>query len=186
MKDIYNGNPYYDDSVTDLKNASPDALLDAQKKAVPEVWSQLNLTTAGTGNSFATLFPYIGVLSNICIDSNDTYKIIRPGESVSIPLSFYYWIGTGSGAPEYVSRSLSFDFRTSLYQDPLCYRLTVNAGNTANVYSKVRRESGFTGSKYTAVVNRTVKTLDESIGTVPSVQVKKRATKTANKGIARR
>lgn len=153
MNDIFTGNEYYDE-LTSLTQSDSDAKIDFRSYSIPEVWNQLPQTdrpSLGQDGTYATLFPYIGVLSNICIDSDETYKIIRPGETVSIPLSFWYWFdGTDDNAS--VSRTISFDIRTSLYRDPVCYRMTVNSGLSDKVYSKVRRDSGYVGSKYTASV----------------------------------
>jgi hypothetical protein len=71
-------------------------------------------------------------------------------------------------------KEIAFDFRTSLYRDPVTYRLTVKTGNTDKIYSKVRRDSGFVGSKYTASVTKVAseaksKLSDQSITSTSSV-----------------
>lgn len=80
---------------------------------------------------FATLFPFPGDLSKICINDNNRFKVLKPGESIDIPLAFYYYIATTSSNTEastsYVKRRLEFDIRTSLYKDPTPYILDVKA-----------------------------------------------------------
>ena len=158
MNNVFNALPYYGASSSILQTDGSE-LIDSTFKAVPTAWApgglSVNDVPAGTSNAnvFGTLYPYPGVLSNICIDSEDTYKVIKPGESVSIPLGFWYWFAT-STADAGITKEIAFDFRTSLYKDPVTYRLTVKTGNTAKVYSKVRRDSGYVGSKYTASVTK--------------------------------
>lgn len=182
MNDIFNAMPYYNDSfgsTSSLKGYDGAALIESTSKAIPQAWPYINGitdTSVGSGNCYGTLFPYIGVLSNICIDSDDTYKVIKPGETVSIPLSFWYWFSDDTTV-DYITKEIAFDFRTSLYRDPVTYRLTVNAGNTAKVYSKVRRDSGYVGSKYTASVTKIAadtksKVTSKGVGTLATVQKK--------------
>lgn len=147
MNNIFNGTAYYQ-----KHNNLDDELIDITSAAIPATWTTAP-SMSSDGTCWATLFPYIGTLSNICIDSDDTYKIIRPGETVSIPLSFYYYFKPGSdNVNTTLQKEIAFDFRTSLYQDPVSYRLTVKTGQSSLIYSKIRRESGYVGSKYTATV----------------------------------
>lgn len=157
MNNIFNALPYYGTS-SGILQSEGNELIDSTFKAVPTAWGPGGLTTDSIQSSssptvFGTLYPYPGVLSNICIDSDDTYKVIKPGESVSVPLGFWYWF-TESASDAGIIKEIAFDFRTSLYRDPVTYRLTVKTGNTSKVYSKVRRDSGYIGSKYTASVTK--------------------------------
>lgn len=181
MNNIFNALPYYG-TEQGLLQTDGDALIESTFKAVPTAWKPGGLTASDvqpTGSSptvFGTLYPYPGVLSNICIDSDDTYKVIKPGESVSVPLGFWYWFA-GSTTDAGIVKEIAFDFRTSLYRDPVTYRLTVKTGNTSKVYSKVRRDSGYVGSKYTASVTKIAadtksKVTSKGVGTLATVQKK--------------
>lgn len=149
--DIYTASPYYEEHQT-LSTEPGYKTNDSTSKAVPVNWD--SAVQFGGESAFATLFPYVGVLSNICIESGENFKIIRPGESISLPISFYYWIG--SNQEEGVSRKIAFDFRTSLYKDPVTYRMTVNAGKVSKIASKVKRSSDFVGSKYLTQIQKSV------------------------------
>ena len=157
MNNVFNALPYYGTQSSVIQSSS-DELIDSTFRAVPSTWVPGGVTDSDIDSNtahpvFGTLYPYPGVLSNICIDSEDTYKVIKPGESVSIPLGFWYWFPAGATDAGIV-KEIAFDFRTSLYRDPITYRMTVKTGNTAKTYSKVRRDSGYVGSKYTAAVTK--------------------------------
>lgn len=178
MNNVFNAVPYYGNLGSGILQADGICEIESTCKAVPTAWKPKGLTnndiSAGSGTQyFGTLYPYPGVLSNICIDSDETFKVIRPGESISIPLSFWYWFSS-SASDKGMVKDIAFDFRTSLYRDPVTYRLTVKTGNTDKIYSKVRRDSGFVGSKYTASVTKVAseaksKLSDQSITSTSSV-----------------
>lgn len=86
---------------------------------------------------FACMYPYIGNESLITLPTNDTFIVLAPGESISIPINFVYWFNTDSNDTSLVhasearlrmvSRMMAFDIRTSLYQDPITYKFIVDA-----------------------------------------------------------
>jgi len=43
------------------------------------------------GSSMGVLYPYPGQLGNICIPTSQTFKVLKPGESVNVPIQFIYW-----------------------------------------------------------------------------------------------
>ena len=180
MNNVFNALPYYG-TEQGILQTDGSALIESTLKAVPTAWKAGGVTTSDIQPSssptlFGTLYPYPGVLSNICIDSDDPYKVIKPGESVSVPLGFWYWFAE-SAADAGISKEIAFDFRTSLYRDPVTYRITVKTGNTSKVYSKVRRDSGYVGSKYTAAVTKIAadtksKLTSNGIGTLTNAKKK--------------
>lgn len=180
MNNVFNALPYYG-TEQGILQTDGSALIESTLKAVPTAWKAGGVTTSDIQPSssptlFGTLYPYPGVLSNICIDSDDPYKVIKPGESVSIPIGFWYWFAE-SAADAGISKEIAFDFRTSLYRDPVTYRITVKTGNTSKVYSKVRRDSGYVGSKYTAAVTKIAadtksKLTSNGIGTLTNAKKK--------------
>lgn len=86
---------------------------------------------------FACMYPYIGDESLITLPTNDTFMVLAPGESISIPINFVYWFNASATDTELVrataarlrmvSRMMAFDIRTSLYQDPVTYKFIVDA-----------------------------------------------------------
>lgn len=55
-------------------------------------------TMAGsdTGSCIGALYPYPGQMSEICLPANETFIIIKPGESINIPIQFVYWFQSAS------------------------------------------------------------------------------------------
>lgn len=81
---------------------------------------------------FISVFPYLSQDSKLIInDPNTDYIVINPGESVDIPLSMYYYIDpseeTDAEKNPYVIQHLEFDLRTSLFADPVTYKMDIKA-----------------------------------------------------------
>ena len=51
---------------------------------------------AQTGSIIGALYPYPGQMSEICLPTNETFTIIKPGESINIPIQFVYWFQSAS------------------------------------------------------------------------------------------
>lgn len=95
------------------------------------------MNSAAVGSRFACLYPYIGAQSALSIDTGDTFIVLAPGESINIPINFVYWFKESTSDIELksvvkmkartVTRMIAFDIRTSLYQDPITYKLVVDA-----------------------------------------------------------
>lgn len=133
-------------------------------KAVAE-YGVYNLEGDSESNDrFAYLYPYPGLLSSICATSKDAFVTIDPGNSIKIPLNFVYWFkksnNSGSNAESIrdftrsVTRSIAFDIRTSLFADPVSYKLNVSA-NYIDVSSfKTKKQADLSGlSKYSLTPN---------------------------------
>lgn len=117
-----------------------------------------------SNDRFAYLYPYPGLLSNICATSKDAFVTIDPGNSIKIPLNFVYWFekpnNSDSDAENIrdftrsVTRSIAFDIRTSLFADPVSYKLNVSA-NYIDVSSfKTKKQADLSGlSKYSLTPN---------------------------------
>lgn len=121
-------------------SGAPENLLLGNAYNIIEVADTSNLVTAmnnaDAGNRFGFLYPYPGNIEAISSPSGDTFVVIAPGESISIPINFVYWFKEADTdvfkkAPLMramtVTRMISFDLRTSLYQDPINYKLVVDA-----------------------------------------------------------
>lgn len=136
INSIYDGTPFYDNSTLDLTNNSLTKVK-ATRDSIPTQWNVG--TNLGTAKSYITVFPYIGDLTTICIDANDMYKTLNPGESLTIPLSVYHFFSDSQTT--HLERTLSFDLRTSLYTDPVNYIFTIGVSRTSDIYKKVKKDS---------------------------------------------
>lgn len=82
-------------------------------------------------NRAAFLFPYPGTMNRICINSIDNYIVIEPGASIILPISFYYYFDKHDNGrfKTSVTRSMAFDIRTSLFADPITYKMNIVANS---------------------------------------------------------
>lgn len=87
----------------------------------------------------AAMYPYINSLHGLSIGNaqnekegrmtqNSMYVQIAPGQSITIPIMFEYNMNsmTDNNIKPYM-KAMSFDLRTSLYQDPITYTFIVTA-----------------------------------------------------------
>ena len=106
IKDAYDGSYYYtnEDMTKDIFNLNDRGL---------------------------TAYPYIATKNSLCLDSDAvrSYVTISPKSSIIIPLMVVYNINDRIS----VTKTISFDVRTSLYQDPLNYIFSITA-KKANTY----------------------------------------------------
>ena len=157
MNDVYNGNTLYETLNDDqLISNNAGQKISSKKNAIPE---SVTASLSPSGLYYATMFPYIGQLSGICINNNDKKYTLEPGESITVPISFFYWFNeqAASDSLETISRTMSFDIRTSLYRDPVNYRFTVSADYNSNIYVKGRTGGnlGMNTAPYTSVIVKT-------------------------------
>ena len=54
------------------------------------------MVNAQTGSIIGALYPYPGQMSELCLPTNETFIIIKPGESINIPIQFVYWFQSAS------------------------------------------------------------------------------------------
>lgn len=116
----------------------PEVRLDGTQNAVLPYRNVLDFGNA-SDQRFATLYPYIGQMSEVTIPTDQTYIVIKPNETVIIPLSFYYWFNdmnniTVGGNINYrtttlrkVSRAIEFNIRPSLFREPIVYKAVIEA-----------------------------------------------------------
>ena len=115
-----------------------------------------NVTTKlpelGSGKG-SVLYPYIAEKTSLCLDggfNKVTYKLINPGESVIIPMEAQYNLSDeGSTGTAESSNTISFDVRTSLYQEPTNYKFTVVFKKDSSTLDSV---SGSYGSAYSVTL----------------------------------
>lgn len=95
------------------------------------------------------LYPYPGAVNNICIPSNQAYATLDPGESISMPINFLYWFRYNSNNPVFtnnqamrnltITRAIAFDIRTSLYHDPITFKIVVDASYDDSIGYNLKR-----------------------------------------------
>ena len=88
-----------------------------------------------SANTSMVIYPYISSKYGLCIDSDDirSYTVINPGEEIIIPMYCEYCINDNN----YIEKTVSFDLRTSLYQDPINYTFTVVAKSENTLEDKL-------------------------------------------------
>lgn len=111
------------------------------------------------GDRFATLFPYIGQLNDIALAADQSYIIIKPGETLVMPLSFYYWFATPENTIQArslnkkVSRAIEFNIRPSLFKEPTTYKIVVEANYADLKAFKERSSSQFSNIAISDVIS---------------------------------
>lgn len=104
IKNPYNGDAYYG------------------KETGDNIQTYEALPTLESAADGAVIYPYItDNLINLDNSNKMTYKILNPGEAAIIPLEAQYRLDKADS----IGRTMSFDLRTSLYQDPTNYKFTV-------------------------------------------------------------
>lgn len=86
------------------------------------------LPTLKSGDNGAVLYPYIPKSNSLCELSNIgtiSYRLLNPGESVTIPLEGIYRFKEELSTTDQAKCTMSVDIRTSLYSDPLNYTYNV-------------------------------------------------------------
>jgi hypothetical protein len=93
-----------------------------------------NITSAQKLNM--VIYPYVTTKYGLCIDSDDvrSYVVINPGEEIIVPM-YCAFIASEPGSQ--VERTISFDLRTSLYNDPVNYSFKVVGKNTASIQDQL-------------------------------------------------
>ena len=92
----------------------------------------------------ATLYPSLNNHNDLCLDDDNKYgyKLIAPGQEILIPLEFMYGKLNDSDLTS-ISKTMSFDLRTSLYEDPKNYTFRI----TANYHPSSQEISGASNSE---------------------------------------
>lgn len=81
----------------------------------------------------AFLYPDIDTLQQIQIqDGGKSAMVIRPGESVSIPITFEFYISSDDAKQSSISKSLIFCIKDSQYQEPKYYEVEITGNNSIN------------------------------------------------------
>ena len=133
----------------DFNGKLPNNLLSAHNNNIYELLPYLKYMFDNNGvlsKGLASLYPCIGSIEDISAEPGAGYYELKPGESVHIPLNFVYWISNADGVNiqsagdndvnvlskkrpfnNKLSRAIAFDIRTSLFSDPITYKLVVES-----------------------------------------------------------
>lgn len=82
----------------------------------------------------AFLYPDIDTIQQVQIQDGDKQSvIIRPGESISIPITFEFYIATDDNSTQSsISKSLIFCIKDSQYNEPKYYEIEITGNNSIN------------------------------------------------------
>ena len=84
------------------------------------------------------------------LTSKQLYKIIKPKESIVLPLIFEYKLADDKN--DHISKTISFDVRTSLYNEPTNFKVAIKANKAEQLEEKVSHARKQITGKYKAVV----------------------------------
>lgn len=125
IKDINDGTPYY------VKNkwSQSGKTLSLEK-------DNTKYTSKKPGGDLAFMYPKIQDKYSLCLDSDNigSYMTLSPGTIILIPIVFEYRIENQN--TKSISKTMSFDLRTSLYKDPITYTFRVTAKHSSTAQDK--------------------------------------------------
>ena len=115
------------------------------------------LESLSKDNTAMKIYPFVDSQYGLCVNSDSTksYLAINPGEEVIVPLYCEYVVLNNENN---IKKTISFDLRTSLYNDPINFAFTVIAKNELTVAdrlinsNKIKLESIKGASKYNSIV----------------------------------
>ena len=122
--DLWTGIPYY--------NNTADAATDNIQNS-----SKLPLELENnTNKNWMIAYPLVTNENSLCINSDNSksYFSLSPGEEIVVPIYCAYSVPVSNG---FIRKTISFDIRTSLYNDPVNYTFTITAKNTASIQDKI-------------------------------------------------
>lgn len=142
INDINTGTPYY---VKEAQWSSDQLSLDSNYIIMSDL-SEGELSNIKKG---AALYPYIKNSKSLCVDSDSSNSFITldPGQELRVPLMLEYKLTEPNSS---LSKTISFDLRTSLYNDPVNYIIKVTTKATQTTADKLLNANR--DSKYTNTV----------------------------------
>lgn len=144
INDLNDATEYYKDG--DQKSVNNILSLDKKYTSSDEFLANGgSLESSINAQWYAWLYPMLKEQYSLCLDGDtvNDYITFAPGEQIIIPLIFEYIL---YGVPQtdmpaittgYISKIISFDLRTSLYNDPVNYIFQVTAKNSAKAADKL-------------------------------------------------
>lgn len=141
LNNPYNGDSYISNdnqySINDKLShtTSPNYVTGKTDDNGSELYS--NKYGLNNNNNGAVLYPYLADLSTLTItNGNSNYQMLRPGESLRVPMMYAFNMEN----MKTISKTISFDLRTSLFNDLSNYTISV-VGNNQNASSSITTTS---------------------------------------------
>lgn len=130
INDVWTGQMYYADLST-TRNYTGSSLASNLDDIIPK-----DNNTAGMW-----IYPLVNSTFSLCTDSDATnsYYILNADESVVVPISIIYNMNAADEGTS-ITKTMSFDVRTSLYQDPINYTFSINAKKIVTPQDKILRK----------------------------------------------
>ncbi len=144
----FDGEKYYKKYNADSELTSSS--LPSNKSIYEAIETKLN-TSKGT-----IIYPVLKDEFDLCMDNDtvNTYKLLVPDEEIIIPLLMEYKLS--AEAVDNISKTISFDLRTSLYNDLTNYTFKVTAKMNNSTQDKLITSSRkyINGTKYNTIVTK--------------------------------
>lgn len=157
INDPFNGEKYY------KENASTDSsLLPSDLESIRNGFDISELHDGSKLSMGILMYPKIREEFSICTNNDNikSYVQLAPGADMIIPISFEYRLrdigGEENNTLNAVSKTMSFDIRTSLYEDPTNYTFKVTAklnNTTQDKLIKTNRKY-ITETNYKSIVTK--------------------------------
>ena len=139
IRDVYDNTPLYQTG-----NQFNNSTLSLDKGY------QLIDTTKTPTTTSMTMYPLVKEKHSLCMDNDSprTYLTLAPHEEIVVPIIVEYYINNDDKRS--ITKTMSFDIRTSLYQDPVNYTFSVTAKYASTTQDKLittaRRSFGMTNA----------------------------------------
>lgn len=108
---------------------------------------QSKLRVTDFGESCAFMYPLLLNEKALCLESDTigSYITIEPRGSINIPIVFEYKFNNDIQS---LNKTMSFDIKTSLYNDPVTYTFNVNAKRNGTIQDKIISTNNSLSSQY--------------------------------------
>lgn len=155
MNDVWTNETYY----------NPTANYDGQtinQTSTHHIVEPINVDSVRKSNNTKKgalkIYPFVDSEFGLCVNSDSTksYLTLNPGEQIIVPLYCEYFMP--NNAKEDINHTISFDLRTSLYNDPVNYSFNVIAKHELTTQdkvinkNKVQLESSNNSLKYNSII----------------------------------
>ena len=142
--DPYDNTQYYSESVTpkiDENNQLCKCTITtsgADNVITPE-WYCIGSSTLGNINKGMFVYPASYRGQGLKMTNKEAYKymIINPGQELVFPVVVEYFINNVNNENSQIEKTIAFDIRTSLYNDPLHYAVKIGAAYTSTPQDKI-------------------------------------------------
>lgn len=133
---IYNGTKYYKDE--DVYGEDDQIYGVNIINGVQADKKYIGITTTG-GKNGAYIYPFLNNVEDLVMDE-EFYKEIKSGESIIIPIIYKYKLAADpQPTKESIQKTMSFEIRTSLYEEPTNYIFTIKTNKNRDINNKVKR-----------------------------------------------